>query len=380
MPKLPEALGTPDSLGVVPPDPSRLMPRYQAGQVGEAMQGFGRDLSQAGAQLQDTQDRLARAAAEQDFISQKLDLDQQFASDSDYATAPQRWRQALLQALNQTSQGILGPVQRAGFEQQMSRFTEAGVDAMLRQSQARAHAAGRADVSQAADTAVNDALRATDGLTRNQIFGAINDRIQASTEAGYLSPDEAAALRKGTATSYASRRGWQLADADPRQVLDTLSPSETGDDGEPVLSKAGDWRDLIDPAERQSMVQRSEQNLDTQQRAAEIEALRQQRQQQKQESDAASAIASRYVNQLASDPTSVDVTQLARERFPESQEATRQALIGTAATAIAQGGAKDYGAGFWSAFNRVTAAENDTDKINDVATLLKLVGSEGGRR
>jgi hypothetical protein len=377
MPKLPEALGTPDSLGVVPPDPSRLIPRYEAGQVGAAAQGFGRDLGQAGAQLQDTQDRLARAAAEQDFISQKLDLDQQFASDPDYATAPQRYRQALLQALNQTSQGILGPVQRAGFQQQMSRFTEAGVDAMLRQSQARSRAAGRADVVQAADTTVIDALRATDDLTRNQIFGAINDRIQASTEAGYVSPDEAYQLRRGTAMSYASQRGWQLADADPQQALETLSATGTSDDGSPVFAKAGDWRDLIDPGERQNMVQRSEQNLDTQQRAAEIETLRQQRQQQKQESDAASAIASRYVNTLASDPTSVDVAALARERFPDSQQATRQALLGAAETAIAQGGAKDYGSGFWPAFNRVTAAEGDPDKIDDLATVLKLAGPEG---
>src|SRR5262249_46549771 len=161
------------------------------------------------------------------------------------------------------------------------------------------------------------------------------------------SPDEAYQLRRGTATSHASRRGWQLADADPQQALDTLSPTGTSDDGSPVFAKAGDWRDLIDPGERQSMVQRSQQNLDTQQRAAEIEALRQQRQQQKQESDAASAIASRYVSQLASDPTSVDVAALARERFPESQQATRQALLGAAETAIAQGGAKDYGPGFW---------------------------------
>ena len=31
MPKLPDALGTPSDLGAVPPDPSRLIPRYEAG-------------------------------------------------------------------------------------------------------------------------------------------------------------------------------------------------------------------------------------------------------------------------------------------------------------------------------------------------------------
>src|SRR5260370_236258 len=138
MPKPPEALGTPQDVGVVPPAPSRIIPHYEAGQVGGAMQGFARDLGQSANQIQDVQDRLSRAAAEQDFISRKLDIDQQFASDTDYTTAPQRYRQALLQTLNDTSQGILGPVQRADFQQQMSRFTEAGGESQLRPSVAQA--------------------------------------------------------------------------------------------------------------------------------------------------------------------------------------------------------------------------------------------------
>ena len=274
MPKLPEALGTPQDLGAVPPDPSRLIPHYQAGQDGAAMQGFASDLGASANQIFDVQDRLNRAAAEQDFISKKLDLDQQFASDPDYTTAPQRYRQSLLQALNDTSRGILGPAQRADFQQQMSRFAEVGVDSILRQSIAKARDAGRANVTQAASTAVNDALRTSDETNFNPIFNALDDRIQASLEAGYLSRDEAVALRKGTAKSYVSQRGWRLVDADPRQAVDTLKPSALGDDGQPSFAKVGDWRDLLDPGERASMVQRAQQNLDLQRRAAGIETLR----------------------------------------------------------------------------------------------------------
>jgi hypothetical protein len=355
MPRLPEALGTP--------------------------QDFSDDAGQGVDQIQDVQDRLSRAAAEQDFISKKLDLDQQFAGDTDYATAPQRYRQALLGALNDTSQGILGPVQRADFQQQMSRFTEAGVDSILRQSVAKARDAGRANVTQASGVAVSDALRTTDETNLNPIFNALNDRIQASLEAGYLSPEEAVALRKGTAQSYVSQRGWRLADADPQQAVDTLSPTETSADGAPVFAKFGDWRDLLDPGERQSMVQRSQQNLQMQQRAAGIDALRQQRRQQKADADAAQATAARYVDQLATDPTSVDIGALARERFPDSQQDTRQALIGAAQTAVAQAGDKTatgYGPGFWQAFERVTAADGDPAKITDPAELYKLAGPDSG--
>ncbi|HXA70010.1 MAG TPA: hypothetical protein VNW24_06150 [Stellaceae bacterium] len=381
MPKLPEALGTPQDVGAVAPDPSRIIPHYEAGQVGAAMQGFARDLGASANQVQDVQDRLSRAAAEQDFISKKLDIDQQFAGDTDYATAPQRYRQALLQTLNDTSQSILGPVQRADFQQQMSRFTEVGVDSILRQSVAKARDAGRANVTQAAGATVSDALRTPDEANLNPIFNALNDRIQASMEAGYLSPEEAVALRKSTAQSYVSQRGWRLADADPQQAVDTLRPSALGDDGQPSFAKVGDWRDLIDPGERTSILGRAQQNLEAEQRAADIEALRQQRQQQKAEADAGNAIAARYVSQLAVDPTSVDVGALARERFPDSQQDTRQALLGAAQTAIAQAGDKTaagYGLGFWQAFNRVTAADGAPNKITDPAELLKLAGPEGG--
>jgi hypothetical protein len=86
------------------------------------------------------------------------------------------------------------------------------------------------------------------------------------------------------------------------------------------------------------------------------------------------------VDQLASDPTSVDVGALARERFPDGQQNTRQALIGAAETAIAQVGntTAGYGPGFWQTFNRVTAADSDPNKINDPAELLKLAGPEAG--
>jgi hypothetical protein len=327
MPKLPDALGTPDQLGAVPPDPSRIIPHYDAGQVGAAMQGFARDLGQSASQIQDVQDRLSSAAAEQDFISRKLDLDQQFAGDPDYSTAPQRYRQSLLQALNDTSQTIAGPLQRALFQQQMSRFAEAGVDSMLRQSMGRAREAGRASVTEAGGAAVTDGLRAKDDADLAQIINAYNDRVQASLEAGYLSPEEAASLRKNTARSYVSQRGWQLADADPQQAIDTLKSSGTDAQGVPVFAKSNAWPDLIDPGERVDMLQLAQQNLETEQRAAAIETLRQQRQQQKAESDAAQAIVARTVSQLATDPTSVDVGALARESFPQSQWPLREALI-----------------------------------------------------
>ena len=62
MPRLPEALGTPQDVGVVPPDASRIIPNYEAGQIGAAMQRFGSIAGQSIDQIQDVQDRLSRAA------------------------------------------------------------------------------------------------------------------------------------------------------------------------------------------------------------------------------------------------------------------------------------------------------------------------------
>jgi hypothetical protein len=129
------------------------------------------------------------------------------------------------------------------------------------------------------------------------------------------------------------------------------------------------------------ILRRSQQNLEMQQRAAEVDALRQQRQQQKTDSDAAHAIASRYVTALAADPTSVDVGALARENFPDSQQDTRQALLGAAQTAIAQAGDKTatgYGPGFWQIFNRVTAP-GAAEAADEIATGERGVRGAGGR-
>src|SRR5260370_8755737 len=81
MPRLPDALGTPDQVGVVSPDPSRIIPHYEAGQVGAAMPRFGDIAGQTGNQIQDVHDPLTRAAAEQDFISPNLAIHQPFAGD-----------------------------------------------------------------------------------------------------------------------------------------------------------------------------------------------------------------------------------------------------------------------------------------------------------
>jgi hypothetical protein len=66
------------------------------------------------------------------------------------------------------------------------------------------------------------------------------------------------------------------------------------------------------------------------------------------------------------------------EKFPDSQQDTRQAVIGAAQTAIAQAdGPASYGPGFWQAFNRVTAPDGEPDEIRDLATLLRFAGPDG---
>ena len=110
------------------PQPDRPIVSYRGGQpqeaaVGadEAVAGLGQTMQQAGATIQDASDRLQRAHAEQDFISKKLDLDQQFAQDTDYATVPQRYRAALTDAMNQSAGSIATASQRADFLGTMSR-------------------------------------------------------------------------------------------------------------------------------------------------------------------------------------------------------------------------------------------------------------------
>ena len=369
MPKLPEALGTPQDLGAVPPDPSRLIPHYQAGQVGAAMQGLGGDMAQAAGELQQAHDKQAAAEGLNQFLDKKLELDQAAQSDPNYAGAAQRYGQSLQQAAQQASAGISNPGARAEFQMQLKSIMNAGQSAVARMARGKEIDAGRANLQQTYDQGIDNAVRLEGAQNRIDTLWTVTGAIDAAATQGYIAPVEAQQMRRRLPQDFATRYANSLPPGDRLKFL-------SGAQGTPE----DQLLQHIPDADRSAMLSRAQQDLALNERAAGIEALRQQRRQQQAETDAASAIAARYVDALAADPTSVDVGALAREDFPESQRPMRQALMGATESVLAQGAGRDasYGPGFWSAFNHVTAPASDPAAIRDPVELLRLAGPEGG--
>lgn len=254
---------------IVIPQADRPTVSYTGGQAqaaaitaGQATAGLGDEMVKAGGQIQDTQNKLARASAEQAFLSKKLDIDQQFANDPDFATAPQRYRAALQGALTQTSQGIMGASQRADFSNNMARWVEYGTNNQLRESNRKAVDAGRGSTVDAMNDAVSDALRAPDEPTRAAIFSTVHDRIDAAQNAGWFTATEAAKYRKSVPETYAVARAKMISDADPDAAVKALQPSGIGADGTPTFDKTGDWRDYLDPSKRMDVVRAAQQHAD----------------------------------------------------------------------------------------------------------------------
>lgn len=264
-----DAVSPSGTQGYISPRADRPMVGYTGGiaqragiGAGEAVGRLGMTGLEAANTIQDTHDKITAAAAEQDFISKKLDLDEQFARDPDYQTAPQRYRTALQQALIQSGAPITGGVQRADFQNRMARWIENGTNEQLRASTKKWGDQGRLDTYAAADKAVDDALRAPDEATRTAIFSAYQTRANLAQQSGWLSPTETLRLKKEVSQGYAAKRATMMADADPDAAVKALQPSGIGADGTPTFDKTNDWRDYLDPAKRMDVIRAAQQRSD----------------------------------------------------------------------------------------------------------------------
>src|SRR5262249_41783236 len=150
-----------------------------------------------------------------------------------YDTQPQRYRQALQGALQQSMQGIGGAVQRADFQNRMGRFQESAVNSMLREATAKAHNAGRADLAQGVNDGINAALQAPDETSDQAMLKALDVRIHGAQQAGLISRTEELAFRKEATMTYALRRRDMVIANDPVAAAEALRPTGTAPNGSP---------------------------------------------------------------------------------------------------------------------------------------------------
>lgn len=206
--KLPDA----QDLGLVLPQADRPIVSYRGGiaeegQIaqGQALAKFGQDMSAGAGEIQTAHDKVNYASAYNTFLQKKLDIDTQFQTDKDFATAPQRYGQALQDASTQAGSVIQSSDLRSQFEDTTARMREYGINSILHQSYAKGMDAQRAQLDTVLNDTANGAMAAKDDGTRNAILANGAAAIHASADAGYITRQEEAQRLIAFPQQYAER-------------------------------------------------------------------------------------------------------------------------------------------------------------------------------
>ena len=224
------SLPSPIQIGVTLPQADRPLPNFgevsdALNQRAEAAANFGRGLSQVGGAIQDVQDKLNFAAANGQFLQKKLQLDQQFETDTNYATKPQRYAQAISDIANQTASTINSADLRSEFIDRTMRWQAYGIEGMQHQARQQAVDADRSFINDSFNSTIDTAVRAPDEPTRIAVFRSFADQADALVAKNSLTQTEADRLKQNLATQYAVGKAKTLVDTDPGLAARLLSPT-----------------------------------------------------------------------------------------------------------------------------------------------------------
>lgn len=281
---------SPSDIATVTPRPSGNIASYDAGigargaarmfgdMADATAQGYGtlaKGFAVAGAQIEDAQDKINSSAAYQNFLTEKLKLDQQFQTDQDYTTVADRYAKSIGQAAQKSSSIIANTSQRAQFIDQTTRWQESGINQMRNVAKAKGTDADRAYTTDFVNQSLDAALRAPDESSRQQIFDNAGNLIDSMAQKGSVTQREAMQMRKSLPSLYATKRAQTLLDSDPEGTLrmlmpgaPTSSPGLPGDLGMSIHNAAAKYNVDPDTLTRIAQVESNGQNTTNQQSGA----------------------------------------------------------------------------------------------------------------
>lgn len=191
------------------------------GQLGQGEEKLGQGLGQAGAGMGDLQQAQAHyqfAQANADFVTKRIDLDASLEHDQDYATLPQRYREAVTQLQQNSAQQIGNPAMRDLF---IGHSNEAVAQGVKRSQDQAFRLEGETNVASAAaqgDKFIDQAVATDDDATHQQIIGAHSAQIDALVGKGYINPIQAQAMKTQWAEKYATADALAAADRGPDAI------------------------------------------------------------------------------------------------------------------------------------------------------------------
>lgn len=226
MPRLPDA----SALGARPsPRVSRGIATINRGSAtapGRAIEEFGAAVAGVGERQADKAADYELATARSNFLRQSLAIERELEQNPDgYA----EWGETYEQKVSQLRQGLASSLRdnrtRQAFMEQSEDALIRGQDRMLGLARRREVDAGRASLDSLVAADMEAALSVSDRETRDAMLGNIGDAIEGARARGYLTDQEAVALRRSTVEGFAARR---LAMLPPAERLTALGGSIPG--------------------------------------------------------------------------------------------------------------------------------------------------------
>ncbi len=230
MVKLPgwEELGaTPRVDGARPIGSYDVSPAARAGAaLSQAGQNLGKgitELGTAGADVLLDKARYEYATAHADFLSRQIDINSSLEHDQDYATLQQRYEKGVSDARDQAAARISMPAMRARFLEATQPEVERGVAAIKDRAFRLEGDSNVAYVSQQGDKFIDQGTAAPSDTERQdriiKAYGAQVDGLQAR---GFITAEQALAMKRDWAHRYALADGVARADSDPQGVINEL--------------------------------------------------------------------------------------------------------------------------------------------------------------
>lgn len=236
---MPIRMPDPEQVGLVMPQADRSIASYRGGiaqeaqeSTGEGVARVGQGLTAAGSDFANAQDQVQSASAYSSFLQQKLQLDQQFQSDTDYTTSAQRYGDAVQKAAESAGSGIRNVQMRTQFMERVGRMQEFGMDAMVRQAHTKSIQADQGFLQDSLGRTVDAAGQTTDLATRTALYDAADGLIHGMVAKGSITPSEGVRYGQQVRNQASYRYFKTLTDNNPALAARLLGP------GAPALSTA----------------------------------------------------------------------------------------------------------------------------------------------
>lgn len=208
MPRLPSL----DDLGQRPTPVSRrgVASTPNAGAIGQAIEGLGRPLFEAGQQMVEKEDRLSYAAAKTEILKADVTARAELEKDPDFEGWEPKYQARMKAARERAAAMIRSSSDRKLFEADAGVDVLRGASALASGATIKRNEARKATLYEALAAHDDIGLNATDDATREANLTNISELINAGVAGGYLSPVEAVNLRKQKTESYVSQRAENL--------------------------------------------------------------------------------------------------------------------------------------------------------------------------